>query len=85
MKSSVIVIGASGGIGGGVVANLLAEGYPVVAVGRYRDTLLQLADRLGQPSALTVLTASVESETASRQRAKFSDGLPPAIAKSPPT
>ena len=66
MKSSVIVIGASGGIGGGVVAALLAEGYPVVAVGRHRDTLLQLADRLGQPPALTVLTASVESDTATK-------------------
>lgn len=66
MKSSVIVIGASGGIGSGVVASLLPEGYPVVAVGRHRDTLLNLADRLGRPAALTLLTASVESDSGAK-------------------
>lgn len=66
MKSSVIVIGASGGIGSGVVAQLLADGYPVVAVGRHRDTLLNLADRLHQPAGLTLMPASVASETAAR-------------------
>lgn len=66
MKSSVIVVGASGGIGSEVVANLLAEGYPVVGVGRHRDTLLDLADRLQRPAGLTLLPASVESESASR-------------------
>jgi NAD(P)-dependent dehydrogenase (short-subunit alcohol dehydrogenase family) len=75
MKSSVIVIGASGGIGSGVVATLLADGYPVVAVGRHRDTLLQLADKLGRPSALTVLTASVESDTAARDLVQQLVGL----------
>lgn len=66
MKSSVIVIGASGGIGSGVVARLLADGYAVVAVGRHRDTLLGLADRLKQPAELTLLPASVESESNGR-------------------
>lgn len=64
MKSSVIVIGASGGIGSGVVASLLDAGHPVVAVGRHRDTLLQLAERFAPSAALTLLPASVESDSA---------------------
>jgi NAD(P)-dependent dehydrogenase (short-subunit alcohol dehydrogenase family) len=66
MKSSVIVIGASGGVGSGVVQSLLAGGYPVVAVGRHRDTLLRLAERFGRPPSLTVLPASVESDSTAR-------------------
>ena len=75
MKSSVIVVGASGGIGSGVVANLLADGYPVVGVGRHRDTLLDLADRLQRPAGLTLLPASVESESASRDLVQQLAGL----------
>lgn len=70
MKSSVIVIGASGGIGSGIVASLLADGWPVVAVGRHRDTLLALAERLGQPAALTTLTASVDSDSGAKDLAR---------------
>jgi len=66
MQPTVLVIGAAGGVGNGIVAHLIATGYAVVAVGRQRDTLLKLAARLGEPAALTLLPASVESDNAAQ-------------------
>ncbi|UXI68566.1 SDR family NAD(P)-dependent oxidoreductase [Tahibacter amnicola] len=66
MKSSVVVIGATGGVGSGIIPPLLAAGHPVIAVSRNRENLLRLAERLGHPTSLTVLPASVESDEAGR-------------------
>ncbi|HVJ62659.1 MAG TPA: SDR family oxidoreductase, partial [Tahibacter sp.] len=66
MQQTVLVIGAAGGVGHGISAYLIATGYAVVAVGRQRDTLLKLAARLGEPEALTLLPASVESDVAAQ-------------------
>lgn len=66
MQPTVLVIGAAGGVGHGISSYLIATGYAVVAVGRRRDALLDLAARLGEPESLTLLPASVGSDVAAQ-------------------
>lgn len=59
--AALVVLGATGGIGRGVVAAAVAAGRPVIAVARHADALQRLAAR--HPGAnLTVLPASVASD-----------------------
>jgi NADP-dependent 3-hydroxy acid dehydrogenase YdfG len=62
LKASAVVIGGSGGVGSGVVAELLAAGYPVIAVGRDGTKLQALAQRVGDASRLTLLPGSVATD-----------------------
>lgn len=66
MQPTVVLIGAAGGVGHGIAAHLVETGYAVVAAGRQRDALLRLATRLGEPDALTLLPASVDSDVAAQ-------------------
>ena len=59
----VAVIGATGDVGQGIVAELLAAGYSVVAVGRREQKLAKLAARF-PGAALQVEVGSVETRAA---------------------
>jgi 3-oxoacyl-[acyl-carrier protein] reductase len=59
---TIVVLGAAGGVGEGVVAELLRAGARVLAVSRTDAKLDQLADRLGRPSGLAPVAGSVGSE-----------------------
>lgn len=58
----VLVIGATGDVGQGVVAALLQAGRQVLAVARQAQRLQALAQALGSPPALRTLTGSVASD-----------------------
>ncbi len=58
----VLVIGATGDVGQGVVAALLQSGQSVLAVARQAPRLQALALALGSPPALRTLTGSVASD-----------------------
>lgn len=47
---TVVVVGASGGVGEGVVRTLLADGATVIALGRSQERLARLADRFTEDS-----------------------------------
>lgn len=58
---NVLVIGATGDVGHGVVAQLLEGGHRVAAAGRGRERLDRLAAKLDHP-ALSTVAGSVEDE-----------------------
>ena len=67
MIGTVVVLGGSGGVGRGIVRELLAAGYDVVAVGRSEEHLASLVEAVGRNSGLVTLHGSVASdEEASR-------------------
>ena len=59
---TIVVLGAAGGVGEGVVDELLRAGARVLAVSRTDAKLDQLADRLGRPGSLALIVGSVGSE-----------------------
>jgi len=59
---SVAVLGAAGGVGEGIVDELLRAGARVLAISRSPAKLDQLASRLGQSSALGLVAGGVGSE-----------------------
>lgn len=63
MKSAVLVLGATGGIGRGVVEALLAARYPVLAVARDGERLAGLKQRFEGAAGLELLPGSVADDT----------------------
>jgi len=59
---TIVVLGAAGGVGEGIVDEFLRAGARVLAVSRTDAKLNQLADRLGRPSGLALMVGSVGSE-----------------------
>ncbi|MGD0955598.1 MAG: SDR family oxidoreductase [Candidatus Acidiferrales bacterium] len=60
--ATVLVIGATGDVGQGIVSVLLRSGYRVIAASRGEERLRGLVQRLGFPAALRTLRGSVENE-----------------------
>ena len=56
------MLGASGGVGRGIVAELLAAGHAVVAVGRSKERLVALGRHAAAHRRLTLLPGSVASD-----------------------
>jgi NAD(P)-dependent dehydrogenase (short-subunit alcohol dehydrogenase family) len=84
INTRTVVLGASGGIGRAVVAELVAAGHPVVAVARDADKLAGLAQHVTQHvsnnAELTLLPGSVASEEAAARLARELVGLRQPIA-----
>jgi len=59
---TIVVLGAAGGVGEGIVDELLRAGARVLAVSRADAKLNQLADRLGRPLGLALIVGGVGSE-----------------------
>lgn len=59
---TIVVLGAAGGVGEGVVAEFLQAGAHVLGISRTDAKLDQLADRLGRPSGLALIAGGVGSE-----------------------
>ncbi len=60
--ATVLVIGATGDVGQGIVNVLLRADYRVIAASRGEERLRGLAQKLGFPAALRTLRGSVENE-----------------------
>ncbi|MBS7456432.1 SDR family NAD(P)-dependent oxidoreductase [Coralloluteibacterium stylophorae] len=63
MTGEVLVLGATGTVGGGIVASLLEAGHRVIAVGRRGDRLAALREHCGALRGLELLPGSVAEET----------------------
>jgi 3-oxoacyl-[acyl-carrier protein] reductase len=61
---TVVVLGAAGGVGEGIVDELLQAGARVLAVSRAHGRLDQLAQRLARPRRLQLIVGDVSSEEA---------------------
>lgn len=61
-KKVVVVIGATGDVGTGIVQALLQRGHEVIAAARNPERLDALVNRLGNPAALKSTTGSLESD-----------------------
>lgn len=59
---TIVVIGATGDVGRGIVAQLLGRGNAVVAVARQPTRLDLLAEELGRPAQLQLLAGSVGAD-----------------------
>ena len=68
LAPEVLVLGASGKVGSGIVAALLEAGSPVLAVGRDRRRLERLADEHAGEPGLVLLPGSVAND---RQAARL--------------
>ncbi|PPJ26581.1 oxidoreductase [Nocardia nova] len=68
----VLVIGATGDVGRGVVASCLKRGWTTVAAGRTESTLADLALQHNDP-LLSVVTGSLDSEAAAAELADAAD------------
>ena len=62
MNDTVVVLGASGGIGRAIVSELIAAGHHVIAVARGREGLDMLAKRVAAPHQLILLQGSVATD-----------------------
>jgi NAD(P)-dependent dehydrogenase (short-subunit alcohol dehydrogenase family) len=62
MKGHLIVVGATGGVGAGVVDAALAAGYRVIAVGRDEERLRTLVADRAADARLTALAGSLADE-----------------------
>jgi short-subunit dehydrogenase len=62
LNGSIVVLGASGGIGRVIVNRLISAGHHVVAVARNREGLDELARRAVAPEQLILLPASVADD-----------------------
>lgn len=63
LNPAVLVLGASGTVGAGVVAALLEAGSPVLGVARDADRLARLAQRFADEPGLELLQGSVADDT----------------------
>jgi NADP-dependent 3-hydroxy acid dehydrogenase YdfG len=71
---TVVVVGATGGVGEGLVEELLHAGANVVATSRSRDKLEDLKSRLGASAALRLVVGGLESDAdAARLRQAVSE------------
>lgn len=61
-SAPIVVIGASGAVGGGVVEALLEAGLPVLAIGRDAERLAALRERVGVHPLLALLPGSVATD-----------------------
>lgn len=68
----VLVIGATGDVGRGVVASCLKRGWATVAAGRTESTLAELALQHNDP-LLSTVTGSLDSESSAAQLADAAD------------
>jgi NAD(P)-dependent dehydrogenase (short-subunit alcohol dehydrogenase family) len=59
---TVVVIGAAGGVGEGIVEELLASGASVIATARRQEKLESLARRLGSPGGLKSVVGALTSD-----------------------
>lgn len=59
---TVLVIGATGDVGSGIVKVLLERGHDVIAAARHAGRLEALRDRLGRPRGLQSLAGSLETD-----------------------
>ncbi len=66
-KTATLVIGASGGVGAGIVGALLATGRGVVAIARDGGGLARLHEDFSRDPRLTLLPGSVASEAEATQ------------------
>lgn len=66
----ILVIGATGEVGEGIVHALMGRGHDVIAVGRTEAKLVDLARRVGNPAILRFFTGSLESDEAAVTIAK---------------
>lgn len=64
MRLPVLVLGAVGGAGPGLVEALLEGGYPVIAVDREREALEELRRGLERPPGVSLLVGTVDTEIA---------------------
>jgi NAD(P)-dependent dehydrogenase (short-subunit alcohol dehydrogenase family) len=71
-----VVLGASGGVGRGIVAELLAAGHAVVAVGRSKERLATLMRHAAAHRGLTLLCGSVATDAAGAALAQGLRELP---------
>jgi NAD(P)-dependent dehydrogenase (short-subunit alcohol dehydrogenase family) len=62
LNGSVVVLGATGGLGREIVPALVLAGYPVIAVGRDRERLAALAERTGASERLVTVAGSVAND-----------------------
>lgn len=70
LNPAVLVLGASGTVGSGVVAALLEAGSPVLGVARDPERLAALATRFADEPGLELLQGSVADETDAAQLAR---------------
>lgn len=63
-NKTIMVLGAAGGVGEGVVDELVRAGARVLAVSRAKTRLDQLAERLARPRQLELIVGDVGSEAA---------------------
>ena len=69
MKKTVVVIGATGDVGCGIVEVLLRRGHHVAAAARNSARLVKLLDELRHPDKLHAVPGSLDSdERAARPR-----------------
>ena len=76
---TVVVIGAAGGVGEGIVEELLASGAAVVATARRAERLDALKERLGRPAGLSGVVGDLGSEAEAQQLAKRLAAAVPSI------
>ncbi len=62
MKKSIVVIGATGDVGSGIVKALLRRGHRVAAAARNSARLAALLDELGHPQDLHAVPGSLETD-----------------------
>ncbi|RJG20977.1 SDR family NAD(P)-dependent oxidoreductase [Massilia cavernae] len=60
--ANIVVIGASGDVGRGIVEVLVSRGHAVAALARTASRVAALADELGRPASLHAMHGSLDSE-----------------------
>jgi short-subunit dehydrogenase len=80
-KQRVVVVGASRGLGRGIVEVLAARGYEVIAVARDEKALAEVASETG---ARTIVADATEASTPTRILGEFAAALLVVVAGAPP-
>jgi NAD(P)-dependent dehydrogenase (short-subunit alcohol dehydrogenase family) len=79
MKKSILVIGATGDVGTGIVEVLLLRGHRVAAAARNSDRLGALLDRLRRPADLHAVPGSLETDQRAEAMREHVRAIFPAI------